>query len=68
MRKVSFVKNRSDYINSNCLKRRRPFESCQTCHKFQQACQFHEVATSLLKPSLLQLVILRFSVTVEKFQ
>ena len=31
----------------------------QFVSKFQQTCQFHQVATSVLKPGLLQLVIRR---------
>ena len=37
--------------------------SFQLVNKLQQACQFHQVATSLLKSGLLQIVICRLVTT-----
>ena len=37
--------------------------SLQLANKLQQACQFHQVATSLLRSGLLQLVICRLVTT-----
>ena len=38
----------------------------QLVNKLQQACQFHQVATSLLKSGLLQIVICRLVTTCNK--
>ena len=44
-------------------KHHRFVSSCQFYNKLQQTCQFHQVATSLLKSGLLQFVICRLVTT-----